>query len=98
MKRAWSRFQNGLPPVLGPVLKIGVRQFCGPFCPLARTAYKTGWVPFSKRAEGRFGTRLGNWGAPVFKAVLVLYVKHSQKRAVTRFENGTQPVLAAIFN
>jgi hypothetical protein len=35
---------------------------------------------------------------PVLKAVLGLYVNDSHKWAATRFENGTQPVLAAIFN
>jgi hypothetical protein len=63
----------------------------GHFGPCAETADKTGWAPFSKRAEGRSGTRLGNWGAPVLKAVLGLYVKHSQKRAATRFEKGLSP-------
>jgi hypothetical protein len=60
---------TGCRPFLGPVLEIGVRQFSRPFFSLARTADKTGWVPFSKRFAASFGTRLGNWGAPGFKAV-----------------------------
>jgi hypothetical protein len=66
-KRAGSRFPNGQRAVLVPVLEIGVRPFSRPFFPLARTAYNTGWLPFPKRAEGRSGTRLGNWGNPRFQ-------------------------------
>jgi hypothetical protein len=42
-----NTLKNGLPPVLGLVLEIGVRPFSRPFFPLARTAYKMGWFPFS---------------------------------------------------
>jgi hypothetical protein len=61
-----ERVRKMMTPALGnrPSARFG-----GRFRPLARTTDKTGWILFSKRAEGRSGTRLGNWRAPVFKAV-----------------------------
>ena len=77
--------------------KRGVGRFGARFRPRTRTAYKTGLDPFPKTGSGPFRDPFWKLRLLVFKAVPGIGGKHSRKRPAARFENGTQPVLAAVF-
>jgi hypothetical protein len=71
------------------VFKTGPSPVWRPFVSLARTADKTGWVPFPKLTEGRFETRLRNRCQPNFGIVPAVCPKHTKKQKATCHQNST---------
>jgi hypothetical protein len=67
-----------------PSWETGRRRFGGRFSTRTKTADKTGWVPFPKRVEGRFGTRFR----------IFVYPSQGRFRIMCQtLSNGRQPFL-----